>query len=681
MKKLFVFSILLYLSLPIAFSQQSGNTLKPSLKYGKPSKEELTLTSYAADTTATAIYLLHQGKSHFEYRDGFQLVTEHWVRIKILKPQGVSYADVSIPYYSPSDKDEGQERASGVEGCSYNMEKGECIKTSLKRDLISDERVNQYHRLLKFSLPAVKVGTVIEYYYKLYSDYFAHIDNWMMQEEIPVLYNQYKITIPNVFIYNIELRGKDYIESKEKESSMHATTTATSGLARRAEDFSVSARELTFTSQNLPAIRQDESYCWCPEDYKIQISFDLEGTNFPGEQYKPLSQKWEDVDKLLSKPEDEQFGKHLSMINPYREDTKKMYSSGMNFNEKVITAFRVLKDKLAWNGKYQLYSRELTKVIEAGTGSNADLNFILISILKDLGIDASPVVLSRRSTGMLPFNFPSLQKLNTFVLAIYNPDTQKYVYLDSSMDIPAFNTLPLDLCVNQARILAAREPEEKKWVDLMNLFDNKVFMNINATIQGEQIKGHRTTQLQGQQAVEYQKHLKQEEEKPKQETPTFASETSNKERIIISNLKTEHAEDGFARIKEDFDFTMEAEKTGERLYVNPMLFPQLNKNPFIQAERALPIEFNYPYTLYLICTLTLPEGYEVEEMPQSKIVKTEDGNLQCKYMIEKSENKVNLHYAFNMKAFMFAPEQYKQLQEIWTKVIEKNQALIVLKKL
>ena len=29
----------------------------------------------------------------------------------------------------------------------------------------------------------------------------------MMQEEIPVVYNQYEITIPHVFVYNIEFRG------------------------------------------------------------------------------------------------------------------------------------------------------------------------------------------------------------------------------------------------------------------------------------------------------------------------------------------------------------------------------------------------------------------------------------------------------------------------------------------
>ena len=178
MRKLFILcAFLLQFLSPVYPQQATTATIEPNLKYGKPSKEELSLTSYAPDTTATAIYLFHQGQSDFVYHDGFQLTTEHWVRIKILKPQGVSYADVSVPYYSPTDKDEGQERASEIEGCSYNMENGKCIKTPMKRESISFERFNNLYKILKFSLPAVKEGTLIEYHYKLYSDYFSHNTN------------------------------------------------------------------------------------------------------------------------------------------------------------------------------------------------------------------------------------------------------------------------------------------------------------------------------------------------------------------------------------------------------------------------------------------------------------------------------------------------------------------------
>ena len=678
MKKLFILcAFLLQFLSPVHSQQATTATIEPNLKYGKPSKEELSLTSYAPDTTATAIYLFHQGQSDFVYHDGFQLTTEHWVRIKILKPQGVSYADVSVPYYSPTDRDEGQERASDIEGCSYNMENGKCIKTSMKRESISFERINNLYKMLKFSLPAVKEGTVIEYHYKLYSDYFSHIDNWMMQEELPMLYNQYKITIPHVFIYNIELRGKDYIQVKQRDSSIH-TTEREGGSAGVSKDFIVSAQETTFTSRNLPAIRQDEPYCWCPEDYRVQVSFDLQGTQFTPNEYKPYSQKWEDVDNQLLKPENTQFGKYLSFTNPFRPETKQAYNSEMSFEEKIICAFQILKKKMAWNGRYQLYSKELEKVIPKGNGSNADLNFILISILKDFGLEAYPVVLSRRSSGMLPYNFPSLQKLNTFIVAVYDINKQKYVFLDGSMDVPALNILPLELSVNKARILSPKEKEEKKWVNVMALADNKSFMKIEARLEGNQVKGHRSTILYGQEAVEYQAN-----EKHKQDSIVSNPESNGslKNKLTVTNLKVKKQENDQALIEEEFDFVLQTDRTDDHLYINPMLFPHLKSNPFIQTERVLPIEFPYPYKFTMLATLTLPEGYEVEETPQPQVIRTQGDGLQCKYMIQRQGNTISLNYIFYLKEPIFLTEQYKQLQELWTKVIEKNNEILVLKKI
>ena len=676
MKKLFIFSLFLFQFLAPVFSQQAETVIKPNLKYGKPSKEELSLSTYTPDTTANAIYLFHQGNTDFTYRNNFQLVTEHWVRIKVLKPQGVSYADVTVPFYSPSGNNEGEENALDIDGCSYNLENGECVKTPLKKDLISFERVNDKFKILKFSLPSVKVGTVIEYHYKVVSDFFSHIDNWMMQEDIPMIYNEYKLKIPNVLIYNFEFRGKDNIEIKEKEASTHGSNSGDFGRGSGREEFSIMSREFTFISRNLPAIRQDEKYVWCPEDYKIQISFDLQGTHFPGSEFKPYSQKWEDVDKQLTNPENELFGMHLSFENPFREETKALFKSDMNFEARIITAFQLLKKKLVWNNEYQLMSRDLNKAVKAGSGSNADLNFIFISILKDLGLQSFPVVMSRRSAGILPINYASLQKLNTFIVGVYNIESQKYTFLDSSMDLPALNVLPLELSVTQARILSLHESEENKWVNLLSLPTNGVNMKIEASLQDGLLKGHRTTQLHGQQAAEYQR---KELSKQVLYSPTTAA--TEKERTTVSNLKTDIAANNFTQITEDFDFTMKVDHTNERLYINPMLFTHLEESPFIQSERILPVEFPYPYKYNQICTLTIPEGYMIEELPQSYAVRTEDSGMQCRYIIEKKENSIAINYLFILKSNLFLSTDYKQLQEIWAKIIEKNQASLVLKKI
>ena len=56
MRKLFILcAFLLQLLSPVYPQQATTATIEPNLKYGKPSKEELSLTSYAPDTTATAI--------------------------------------------------------------------------------------------------------------------------------------------------------------------------------------------------------------------------------------------------------------------------------------------------------------------------------------------------------------------------------------------------------------------------------------------------------------------------------------------------------------------------------------------------------------------------------------------------------------------------------------------------
>lgn len=653
--------------------QTGASSVEPNLKYGKPSKEELVMKMYDRDTTAVALVLFHTGKSEFSYSiDDFLLNTQHFVRLKILKPEGVDYANVTIPYYSPADRLTDKDNIYKIDACAYNMENGKCVKTPMKKEFISRERVNDKVMLLKFSVPAVKPGTVIEYSYCAKSDYYSQIDNWEMQENIPVVYNEYNITIPNTFIYNIEIRGKEHIQTKEKETSTHITVKNPAGIA---ESIGILSRDINFTAWHLPAIKQEEAFCWCPDDYKVQVSFELQGTNFPGTGYKPYTNTWEDIDKHLLKPENEFFGQHLSLSNPYRTELKAVYSDKLSFYELLASAFNLLKSKIAWNGRYQLYSKEPLKAKEARSGSNADLNFILIGILKDLGIKAYPVLLSLRSNGVLPYTYPSVQKLSTFILAIEKPDG-KYVYLDGSMDIPAVNVLHQELLVEKARILNPQEEENKRWVNLRQLSNNITRVVAQATITPQEVKGNSTIVYQEQKAVEFLKEKNQ-----LANDAGYIRQLETKLNCVIENHQINKTISDQVRVAEQFNFTRKLENSNDRLYINPMIFTHLTHHPFTQTERILPIEFPYPYSYIIGVSLMLPEGYTVEELPKSQNVMTEDGKLSFKYIIEKKDTQIDLRYAFQMKASTFAPLQYTLLQNIWSTAIEKNNALIVLKKL
>lgn len=67
-------------------------------------------------------------------------------------------------------------------------------------------------------------------------------------------------------------------------------------------------------------------------------------------------------------------------------------------------------------------------------------------------------------------------------------------------------------------------------------------------------------------------------------------------------------------------------------------------------------------------------------MPQPGRVTTEDNKLQFTYWISREEGTVYLKYEFAVKAHLFPADYYSQLQEMWDKAVEKNNALIVLKK-
>lgn len=150
--------------------------------------------------------------------------------------------------------------------------------------------------------------------------------------------------------------------------------------------------------------------------------------------------------------------------------------------------------------------------------------------------------------------------------------------------------------------------------------------------------------------------------------------------VVLSNVEVREPETRYGALLEEADYEMKLEQAGDMLYINPMIFPQLKESPFVQTKRELPVEFDYPYQISLTCELKLPEGYQVEEMPQSGKVTTEDNKLQFNYWISHDEGTVYLKYEFAVKAHLFPAEYYPQLQEMWNRAVEKNGALIVLKK-
>ena len=85
----------------LAIQFQSPVWSQDNYKFGKISHDELTMKQYAPDTPATAVYLYMKSSTKFTYSatlGTFGTETDYAYRIKILKPEGKEYADITIPF-------------------------------------------------------------------------------------------------------------------------------------------------------------------------------------------------------------------------------------------------------------------------------------------------------------------------------------------------------------------------------------------------------------------------------------------------------------------------------------------------------------------------------------------------------------------------------------------------------
>lgn len=650
--------------------QTAADVITPSMKYGKPTKEELKMTTYAPDTAAKAVVLYSKCNAHYELNNGeFRLIYAYETKIKVLKSEGTSVADIVIPYFSTERSTAPKENVTQIDASAYNLENGKIVRTKMKRDLIFKERINKAYMQVKFSIPSVREGTVFEYKYQVNSGFYYVVNDWEAQQDIPVIHTQYDITIPEYFQFNVNMRGSHQLSRKKDLETLSYPIHLPNG---QMEQITCTGNHMTFTGEQLPAIYPD-NYVWCTDDFMSGVSFELRGINFPGSPYQSFSNSWKEIDQMLL--EDEEFGSLLKMRNPYRNEMASLsldkYTQNM---DKIAAIYTFLKKKISWNGTYSIYGDGVKKAVKNGTGSNADINFVLMSMLRDAQIPCYPVVMSRKDLGMLPLSHPSLQRLNTFVVGIADTDST-LVFLDGSVTDGFINTLPPVLLTNRARLLDTERGT--RWVDLSLLGKNQIRSSVEAKIQPDgTITGTRKTLYSGQHAANFRNSYH-----TAKDSAEFINKLETEEDIRVTKFSAINTDAFTPTVTEHLEFEKQASVNDQLIYVNPLIFMHVSKCPFTQAERQLPLEMPYHEQIFLVVKLDIPEGYAVDEMPQPMSARTENNQSTCRYLVHQEDNQLVITYSFHCNQLLYPAYEYKMLKAFWETIAKQNTELVVLKKI
>lgn len=668
MKTILLSCLFVILSVLAQVQAQSLSALDVNKKWGKVTTEELAMTVYPKDTSANAVVLYQQRYSTYTYNasSGFRITHYITQRIKILKEEGKNEGNIDIPFYYRSNGD--RETVAGLDASSYNLVNGKAVKTKLDKDYIFEEEINSRYHRIKFSMPEVKVGTVIEYKYNLSLDRVYSLPDWDIQRDIPVLNNDFQISIPEYFEFNLAVKGFEFLDIKDGSENTHFNLGNDAN--GNPQLISCTMRLIRCISQDIPALK-NEDYVWCMDDFITGVRFELRGTRFPNQFYKPYTQTWESLEKTL-KDETDMF-MYLKVSNPWKDETEKLLVNITDEKEKISVLYDFVKKQIRWNDIYTLIGENPKTAFKNGTGSNAQINFLLMSVLRDAGIRTYPILLSRRNNGRLPLTHPSLNKLSTFLVAAETKDKTIY-YLDGSAKYGGPNILPTSLLVDRARVFD--DGISEKWVDLSKLNKNFQITDIQASLDKDgKLSGVRSTVYTNQLAYDYKSRFADAKD-----SMEFIKLIQNKFDVIVDSLTINGKEPKSSSVNERMVFNKQMDMAGDFIYMNPMVFKHLSENQFTQTDRKLPVEFSFPSGYQTICSIQIPDNFQVEELPKSAKYIITEKKAECQFMAQQTGNTVVFKYVFQMHQVVFSESEYSVLRDFFGQAVAKNMEMMVLKK-
>lgn len=650
-----------------------ADELTENLKFGHPTMAEMELETYEPEPDAAALVLCALRDEHYIYVDGeFRRMIEHKVRIKVLKPEGTDYANVSCVYRSSKkDNTRYKESVSGISATAYNLEgpatgsgQARIVSTKMKNDLVFRERIDDDLMLLKFSVPQVKVGTVMEYAFTEYSDNDVHIDDWFAQGELPVIYTRFTLAVPECYVFAVENTGSIVLETK--------TGSGTMSISEAGASAAINTATYSFIGRNVPSLKDDDSV-WCIDDYRAKVTLEFQRT-VPPFPYKNYTTTWEEIGKLLM--DDEDFGKRISSTTPLKAEVAALQLDTIaTVDEKVAAICSLLMSKAEWNKGYTLYpTKRAAAVLKDGLGSSADLNFMLIAMLRSVGIEAWPLIVRMRHNGHLPVTHPSLSKLNTFVVAFSRGSSEGWGLVDACSKAGYIDVLRPQLMSDQGLLVLKNGIE---WIDLSERCSGREVTRIEAEVAPDgNVVGTRTNHYFQQLSLALKESLKDREDSDVQESIGRDLEAS------ISGYKVNSDIEAFSpSIIEEFAFEKKAQVAGDIIYVNPFVFPLWSENPYAKEKREVPIERAMKTTMDYAVTLTIPEGYEVEELPKSLNLKSPDNSLSCKVIFAQDEHTIKVNYRYQLRRLLFLPQEYADLRQIYDLIFSKCNEMIAIKKI
>ncbi|MCL7754190.1 DUF3858 domain-containing protein [Polaribacter sp. Z022] len=648
MKKI---ALLLLLSTSFIIAQK-----KKSTKMGLTTLDELKMTVYDKDSTATAVVLYEHANRYPDKANNEIPRTDYYYRIKILDKASFDLANIVIGIYK-------DQRVKDISAKTYNLtDLGTMdISTVLEKDIFSITE-NKNWKSKKFTLPNIKKGSVIEYKYSITSPYLS-IDDWVFQSDIPKIKSELDVSILGNYQYNVKKIG--YLKLDKNEPSVDKKCVYVPGIGNGA------CAVYSYGMYNIPAFKE-EDYMLSKKNYMSRISFDLKSrTSYRGE-VKNYTTTWKQADKSLK---ESFFNNQTSKKSFFKKSIPEAILLTENKLEKAKKIFSFIQNHYSWNGKF--WTNEDAKIKQAfqeKTGDIGEINLSLYNSLKAANLDANLVVLSTRNNGIPTKIFPVIYDYNYVIVKTVIDD--KEYFLDATDKFLPFGELPVRTLNGEAREINFKE--KSTWVLLKPKYKSlvNVVAKLNLTQEGV-FEGNLIINKSGYFASNQRKKISSRSEDDYLED--FEAKNID---VEVEDYNVKNLTNLDKTLNELFKIRIEMnEELGNKIRINPFIFDRVSNNPFKLKERNYPVDFAYSRYKNYYLNLEIPDNYKIVSLPKKKAISLPNKGGKFTLNIVQRNNIINISSRIHISKSIFSSEDYFALKEFYKQIILSEKGDIILEKI
>ncbi|HWK06087.1 MAG TPA: DUF3857 and transglutaminase domain-containing protein [Puia sp.] len=666
------FTLLILLGLGAGTFKATAQEKSPA-RFGKITSADFDLSKQKFDSGAAAVVIADIGGSEFvgNVKGWFSLEFKHYKRIKILNKNGFDAANIEIPLYI-SGADE--EKLVSLKAVTYNLENGKVVETRLEDKSVFTDNMSKHWKQKKFTFPALKEGSIIEYSYTQSSDFLFNLQPWQFQGEYSCLWSEYQVGIPDFFQYVTLSQGflpYDLNTSSSRNVSFHITFP---GGAERDENetYEDNVVDHRWVMKNVPPLKE-EKFTTTLNNYVAKIEFQIARYRFRNSMIKDIMGNWPKVSEELMKSDD--FGADLNRNNGWLDDDMKVITKGAaNSLQKAQKIYAYVRDNFTCTNHYAIYAATPIKtVFKNKNGNVAEINLLLAAMLNHEKIQADPVILSTRTHGFTHEIYPLLTRFN-YVICQARIDSSVW-YLDASETWLGFGHIP-ERCYNgHARVISKDNaaPAYFEADSVMETSRTTVFIS-------NESKGSLSGAFQTIPGY-FESCTIREKVKDKGEKEYFkALQTSYPGETTFSNSGIDSLKIPEQPLGISYNFAMKVDSSEDLFYFNPLLTEGYKENPFKAAERRYPVEMSNAFDDTYVFNMEIPDGYAVEELPKSAKVLFNDDEGFFEYLIAKDDNNIQLRSRIRLNKATYKQEDYATLRDFFAFVVKKQSEQIVFKK-